>query len=208
MKFSVYISSLNPNPEYLKQSLASCADFDEILLKVSYQPFETADSSTKRGEQLVSISDGDWLCPFADDDYFHRENLRKLFEFIKTEVEPDVDIVHFPCYQVPVRNGKDMIEEINLWGTGQADDSIFEESRMSAHTFFTRRVWDKIGLNLGDYAQDWVLVMRAYVRGYKFKYFPLPISYHRVRENSDFRRQFKHFDNDIVKLRAYVRSMA
>ena len=206
MKFSVVIPSLNPIPAYLRQSLDSCIDFDEVLVKIVQQPFETADSATKRLEQLISISSGDWICPFADDDYFHRENLKKLFEFIKTEVAADVDVVHFPCYQIPVRNGFDIEDEINIWGFGQADDSIFQESRMSAHTFFTRRLWDKISKDLGDYAQDWVLMARAYVGGYKFRYFPLPPSYHRVRENSDFRRQFVHFDNDIVKLRAYIRS--
>jgi len=192
MKFSCVIPSLNPNYEWLTQALYSAKIFDEIFIHIQ----NSKDNILEYGEKtnkLLSLCSGDWLCIISDDDWFNVDGLKKTIELAKTT---DKDIVCTPFYQVEKN-------KIYIEGNKIISDKIYEENYINPTSLFRKKVWEDIKFT-GKYGQDWIFWAKAYKKGYTFDYLDVVTYYHRVRSDSECRRQYADFNNNFSKFREYI----
>lgn len=126
----------------------------------------------------VTLTEGDWVIPFSDDDRFIKDNLFKALLRIRDGQYDDADVVFS---QVTVNdNGK--------WGTTTDDFSVerlFEDNLVPFSSFIKRESFFRAGGYLKeDPILDWGIWLRAKMLGMKFRYFEDPIYDYRFSQSS------------------------
>lgn len=200
MSIGLLINSCCPNEDWINQALDSAEGFDEILLYVDFcdnkaknirldkvhcplKIFVSADHKgiTEGYEFLVNNSSTEWVCLFGDDDYFHKENLNKAITFVSNSTFR-ADVINFKCFQVKDDDASEIFgaEKFNM-------SELLLENLIPCSSFIRKDVLQTFGFG-GKVAQDWSLWLKVMDKGYQFCYFPLPVYYHRVRENSSHRK--------------------
>lgn len=191
-KISLVINSKNPNLDWLYQCIQSAKGFDEVILYLDGEKHYLDDYE---GQYLRIIGDGEhrnigqglnyaikhsignWVLPFCDDDYFHRENLAEALYNLRMGFYNLDDVVHG---QVTLDNG-------GLWGASCVTLRGLQESNMLPFgSFMTRDLFDRIGgfsETVSAY-NDWNFWLRAAKAGAKFKYFPKALYHFRQGHES------------------------
>lgn len=181
-QISLVIGSYNPNREWLNQALESAQGlFDEIILvdDGSTPPIEGATIRKENGgfwtarNAGIAKAKGEIIASLDDDDYFDREGVMALKEFIQTHPS---DIWHFPIQQFGEREG--------LWGDQPDLPNLMLHDTIPSGSWFKKSVWETVGGYTSIQAEDWAFWCMAQHKGFKFTYFPQVVYYHRMRPGS------------------------
>lgn len=198
MEISLVMGSYNPNREWINQALESCVDlFDEIILiddgskepiksSIPTKTIRTNNKGFTHARNLgILEATGNIIASLDDDDYFIRENVIKLKEFIK---ENNSDIWHFPIELFGNQSG--------LWGTSDTSN-LFMQDTIPSGSWFTKQTW----LDVGGYgkcrAEDWEFWCKCVTLNKKFTYFSEPIYCHRMRDGSLSSRFTPEMNNEF-----------
>jgi len=196
MKISLVINTKNPKLEWLKQAIESAQGFDE---KVLYFDGQIADEGLNKEyygikylgdgqsrtipegfNHAIKQSNGNWICPFCDDDYFNSSHLEELLQEIRTGKFDDAGIIHFPIHT-----------EGGSWGSAEVNDNIMISNMIPFSSFIRREVFEMLGGYREDLKvyHDWNFWLRAYKAKVVFKFFSLPIYTFRMGHDSASHRQ-------------------
>lgn len=192
MKFSCVIPTYNPNPIWLDRAVNSAVElFDETIVvddgsteRVSILPkpfflLKLIIHKTNKGQAEarntgVREANGDIVAILDDDDYFDKEGVIALKEFI--ERNPDNDIYHFHL--------KMFGDSTGIYGENANPKELMEHNSIPGISWFKKDLWKELKGFKGREAEDWDFWIRAYKAGKKFIYFPKVVYYNNRRPNS------------------------
>lgn len=186
MEISLVMGSYNPNKEWLDKAIKSAQGlFDEIILVDDHSdiPINVNVNKILRHDENMGFAQarntgiehasGDIIASLDDDDYFDREIVIELKEFVKQNPS---DIWHFPTMQFGNKEG--------IWGDNPDTSNMFNHDTIPSSSWFTKKTW----LDVGGYgkckAEDWEFWCKCKTLNKKFTYFNKPVYYHRMRDNS------------------------
>jgi glycosyltransferase involved in cell wall biosynthesis len=185
-KISLVIATYQANINMLHQAL-ECSDlFDEIILHVNDKETMTKVIIPKKCKVIyveercsvqtalndaIRLAYGNYILPWTDDDFFHREHLVKVINYVRDN--PKDDIVYYPIY-----TGSE--KEWRLWAEPNVTiEKLKEKNLIPFSSIYKKSVWSKInGYKLGEYS-DWFFWLEVLKAGYIPKFWNKPVYYHR-----------------------------
>lgn len=202
-KITLVCTSLGENPNLFSRMLHTAIEFDEIILHTNtrsivrinhYEEHETPfhlPIPNAYNRIINSLVETEWICCFADDDYFYPDGLSKMIAEVHKGI--DADVVHFKFRVSGYMPKEDVRGRIHRRLTGQSEYILWEKNpvtpkllkrhgRIPAASFFRKSAWEKVGGFQGDKFHDWDLWKRMAETGCKFKYFD-NLVYNYVRRN-------------------------
>jgi len=188
-KISLVLASYNPNISMINQALKDCDLFDEAILHINHKELpkgiivpknckviykEERCSVEEALNDAIQLAKGEWILPFTDDDHFHPENLKFLFEFIKNNYA-DYDVVHYPIWAGNEKSGW------RKWGDEREIDfnKLLEGNYLPFSSVYRKSVWESVGGYKHEMPfSDWYFWLEVVRQNYKFYYLDNPIYYH------------------------------
>jgi glycosyltransferase involved in cell wall biosynthesis len=141
----------------------------------------------------VAYATGDWIASLDDDDYFDEPGLVNMFKLIEKTSE---DIIYFPMNTFTNSNPNTGMIFKN--GNNLTFDKLKENNMLPSGSWFRKSVWNSLGGFQYEPAEDWDFWLRAMKSGFKFKFYPNPVYWHRVRSDSKWEKN-KHRLPEIRK---------
>ena len=187
-KIALVLATYQANISMLHQALA-CSDlFDEVVLhindvvtmsrvqipkncKVLYQEERcTVQEALNVG---INQATSTYILPWTDDDFFHREALVNLIDYVKY-YEGVIDVIRYPIYVGYNNNWK-------IWGNQQniTLESLSEANTIPFSCVYHKTVWEGIGGYKSGPFSDWYFWLEVLKKNFKFDYWQYPIYCHR-----------------------------
>lgn len=212
IKTSLVINSKNPKAVWLEQCIESAQAFDEIVLYIDGEKYSSLSNRSKVvfvgdgkerniGQGLnyaIAQATGNWICPFCDDDYFHKDALDKLIHNLKLGLYNTHDIVH----------GTVSLDNGGTWGSSKVSlEAILASNLVPFGSFYKREVFERLkgySETVGAY-NDWNFWIRAAKENFKFKFFDMPLYHFRQGHESATVRLLKEIGghgeavNEVLK---------
>jgi len=177
MKFTCIIPSYNPNMRWLKRGIVSTYGlFDEVvlvddgsrpvidwnLLPHDVRKFRHGINVGTDGAKNTAIKNavGDIICILDDDDYFNREGVMRLKEFVLQN--PDWDFYHFKLREFGLSG--------NIYDGTKNPDGLTSGNTVPGISWFKKSAWKDVGGFRKVRAEDWEFSLRCYLAGKKFIY--------------------------------------
>jgi glycosyltransferase involved in cell wall biosynthesis len=145
----------------------------------------------------------EWICPMADDDFFHEENLKELLTWFKT-ADIKEDIIYFPIF---CGNEKQGYVEQNLLIPNF--ELLQQQNMLPFSCFYRKSLWTKVQGYDNLPFNDWGFWLKAFAAGATYYRWEKPIYYFRVgmaerlsdreRKNNEFEQARKLLLNRIGK---------
>lgn len=185
-KISLVLVTYNANIDMLHQAL-ECSDlFNEVILHVNDKEtmskviipnkckiiyVEERCSVQTALNDAINLAYGNYILPWTDDDFFHKENLTEIINYIKDI--PKDDIIYYPIY-----TGNE--KEWAIWDEPNITlEKLMNNNVIPFSSIYKKDVWKKVGgYKLGEYS-DWFFWIEVLKTGYTPTYWNKPIYYHR-----------------------------
>jgi glycosyltransferase involved in cell wall biosynthesis len=185
-KISLVLATYHANISMLHQAL-ECSDlFDEVILHVNDKEtmsklivpkqckviyVEERCSVQTALNDAISLAYGNYILPWTDDDFFHKENLAEVINYVRDN--PKDDIIYYPIF-----TGNE--KEWTIWVEPNVTlEKLKEKNLIPFSSIYKKEVWKKVsGYKLVSYS-DWGFWLEVMKAGYKFKFINTPIYYHR-----------------------------
>jgi len=208
MKFSCTIGAYNPKIDWLKRALDSTIElFDEIILvddgssnyegilkligdnkyNVKYVRHDENEGFCEARNTAIRNSTGDVICSLDDDDWFDKDGVVALKEFIRNN---DSDIWHFIL--------KKFNEETGLYGQDAIPEHLYSYNSIPSQSWFKKSMWEELGGYKKVKAEDWNLWVRALNAKKKFTYFPR-IAYNLNRRSDSISAKWTGVSFDMIR---------
>ena len=205
----------HPQVNLLLKMLDSAKGFDERIVHFNHnENIELPkDIKIKTLPQPVSAAWGynsaiiqassRWICPMADDDFFHEENLKELLAWFRT-TNIQEDIIYFPIFCGNERQG--WTEQHLLVPTFEG---LQQQNMLPFSCFYKKSLWEKVQGYDNLPFNDWGFWLKAFNVGATCYRWKKPIYYFRVgieerlsdreRKNIEFLQARKLLLNRIGK---------
>ena len=185
-KISLVIASYQANISMLHKAL-ECSDlFNEVILHVNDKSTMSKLTIPKKCKviyaeercsvqtalnDIISLAYGNYILPWTDDDFFHKENLIEVINYVRDN--PKDDIIYYPIY-----TGSE--KEWQLWSEPEISfEKLLDRNLIPFSSIYHKSVWRSVGgYKLGEYS-DWFFWLEVMKAGYKFKFINTPVYYHR-----------------------------
>jgi glycosyltransferase involved in cell wall biosynthesis len=185
-KISLVLATYNANMNMLHQAL-SCSDlFDEVIIHVNNKDtmaklivpknckviyVEERCSVQTALNDAISIAYGSYVLPWTDDDYFHKENLAEVINYVRDN--PKDDIIYYPIYVGSEKEWKVWVEP------NVTMEKLLERNLIPFSSIYKKEVWKKVsGYKLGEYS-DWFFWLEVLKASYVPTFWNKPVYYHR-----------------------------
>jgi glycosyltransferase involved in cell wall biosynthesis len=185
-KISLVIATYQANLNMLHKAL-ECSDlFNEVILHVNDKSTmskliipkqckviyaEERCSVQTALNDTISLAYGNYILPWTDDDFFHKENLIEVINYVRDN--PKDDIIYYPIY---VGNEK----EWKVWVEPNVTlEKLKERNLIPFSSIYKKEVWKKVGgYKLGEFS-DWFFWIEVLKAGYVPTFWNKPVYYHR-----------------------------
>ena len=200
-ELTLCLNSKNPNEPWLNLALETAQDIPNVylylvsnsLVSLSYtanvkklfiDSHNSCKSVTEGYNFLINQVQTEWVSAFADDDYFVKENLKELLDYMTTN-EIKEDIIHFTC-----QTGKGWCKD--KWeGTlpknliSASYKEILHHNQIPFSCFYRKKVWERVGGYDPVAFNDWHFWQKALKVGFKIKEWNKPVYF--FRKGAEFR---------------------
>jgi glycosyltransferase involved in cell wall biosynthesis/predicted O-methyltransferase YrrM len=170
----------NPRGDWLERAIASARLVDEHIIVDDGSDIPVPQATVRiphRGittarNIAVSLATGEWIAPLDDDDYWD-ESVREMIRYSQYTA---ADVVWAPVEQFGLAEG--------IWGDRCDFSTLVKKNQLSAGSWFRKSVWRRLGGYQHEGVEDWDFWARAYKKGMRFEYLPVPYYHHQIREGS------------------------
>jgi glycosyltransferase involved in cell wall biosynthesis len=185
-KISLVLSTYHANITMLHQAL-ECSDlFNEVILHVNDKLTMSKLTIPKQCKVIyveercsvqtalndaIRLAYGNYILPWTDDDFFHKENLTEVINYVRDN--PKDDIIYYPIF-----TGSE--KEWKLWAEPNITfEKLKERNLIPFSSIYKKEIWSKInGYKIGEYS-DWFFWLEVLKAGCVPTFWNKPVYYHR-----------------------------